>query len=134
MKSSSGGVFPALSASIIEHGGVVYGAVLISPQKVRHIRISQLEDLIQLQGSKYVQSDISHIFPMVLEDLKEGLPVLFSGTPCQVKALHLYLQKPFANLLTVEVVCHGDRTVCIAERQNIVYAITCHSYGKLLFL
>ncbi|MBR6979893.1 MAG: SP_1767 family glycosyltransferase [Prevotella sp.] len=107
MKSSSGGVFPALSASIIEHGGVVYGAVLISPQKVRHIRISQLEDLIQLQGSKYVQSDISHIFPMVLEDLKEGLPVLFSGTPCQVKALHLYLQKPFANLLTVEVVCHG---------------------------
>ena len=32
--------------------------------------------------------------------------VLFSGVPCQIAALKLYLQKEYDNLLTVDVICH----------------------------
>ena len=125
MNSSSGGIFPALSSFTIMHGGVVYGAALVSPHKVSHIRISHLEDLAKLQGSKYVQSDISNIFSKILEDLNVGRQVLFSGTPCQVKALHLYLQKPFANLLTVEVVCHGVPSPLVFSK----YMDACHAHS-----
>ena len=33
--------------------------------------------------------------------------VLFSGTPCQVYGLKRFLRKEYANLLTVDIVCHG---------------------------
>jgi len=33
--------------------------------------------------------------------------VLFIGTPCQVSALNNYIGKEYANLITVDFVCHG---------------------------
>lgn len=42
--------------------------------------------------------------------------VLFSGTPCQIKALHLYLKQVYKNLITVEVVCHGVPSPLILEK------------------
>ena len=39
--------------------------------------------------------------------MQEGKKVLFSGTPCQTKALHLFLRKSYENLLTVDIACHG---------------------------
>lgn len=34
-------------------------------------------------------------------------PVLVSGTPCQISALKLYLDKEYDNLYTIDLVCHG---------------------------
>jgi coenzyme F420-reducing hydrogenase beta subunit len=39
--------------------------------------------------------------------LDNGQQVLFSGTPCQVGGLKAYLRKDYANLVTVDFVCHS---------------------------
>ena len=50
----------------------------------RHIRVQEEKDLGELQWSKYVQSDIGEIYIQAKKDLKNRLPVLFTGTPCQI--------------------------------------------------
>lgn len=109
-KSASGGVFAELAGHFLAQGGIVYGAAMplengsLMP---RHIRVDKLSELEQLQGSKYVQSDIGFTFRQVKKDLAEGRQVLFSGTPCQAAGLRQFLQKKYDNLLLVEVICHG---------------------------
>ena len=39
--------------------------------------------------------------------MKQGRQVLFSGTPCQIAALKLFLRKEYENLLAVDFICHG---------------------------
>lgn len=106
-QSSSGGVFSLLAKRVLSEGGRVYGAAWDGVGCVRHIGISDFVDIALLQKSKYVQSDATESYPDVLSDLKSGKRVLFSGTPCQVSALCLYLGKPMDGLTTVSVVCHG---------------------------
>lgn len=116
LNSSSGGVFYELAKHILQkEKGYVWGAAFVSPYKVEHISINQICDLWKLQKSKYVQSDVTHAFPLVKEQLKQSKKVLFSGTPCQIKALYLYLKQKYDNLLTIEVVCHGVPSPLILE-------------------
>ena len=72
--SASGGVFSALAVSILNRGGVVYGAAMSKDDntilKVSHIRVDNLEQLSYLQGSKYVQSDMGDIYSDLKNDLK----------------------------------------------------------------
>lgn len=105
--SSSGGMFTLFAEEVLRQGGVVVGAALDDSLIVRHILVDNAADLYKLRGSKYVQSEISMIYSEVRQALRAGRRVLFSGTPCQVAGLKGYLLKPFANLLTVDVVCHG---------------------------
>ena len=45
---------------------------------------------------------------MVKQDLKNGLTVLFSGTPCQTSGLNSYVGKKLReNLVLIDIVCHG---------------------------
>lgn len=87
-------------------GGVVYGVSFGEEWCIEHVRVEDAEGLAQLRGSKYAYSRFAHVLPMIERDLDEGRKVLFSGTPCQVAAVH----KRFGqhdNLLLVEIVCHG---------------------------
>lgn len=105
--SSSGGAFSVIARRILKDGGVVFGASMCEDLQVRHIAIECQEDLIKLQGSKYVQSDMSGICQEVRQQLKTGRKVLFSGTPCQVAAILTFLKSKPENLITCDVVCHG---------------------------
>lgn len=105
--SSSGGAFSVLARRILANGGVVYGATMTSDLTIRHIAITKEEDLIAIQGSKYVQSNIEGIYSDVKLRLGKGISVLFSGTPCQVAGLKTFLKRDYENLLTCDVVCHG---------------------------
>ena len=74
------------------------------------MRADSLIDCNIFNGSKYVQSDIGGCFLSVENDLKNGLQVIFSGTPCQINALKAFLGKkncPADNLLTIDILCHG---------------------------
>ncbi|MEG1616672.1 MAG: Coenzyme F420 hydrogenase/dehydrogenase, beta subunit C-terminal domain [Bacteroidales bacterium] len=106
-ESSSGGIFSLLANKIIERGGIVVGAAFTYDWQVRMICISDLRELWRLRGSKYVQADTANTFSEAEKYLKEGREVLYSGTPCQIKALKLFLRKDFDNLITVDVACHG---------------------------
>ena len=85
--ATSGGVFTCLAKNIISNGGVVYGAVYDFDMRVIHERICSLDEANRSRGSKYVQSDTLHIYKKVENDIKKGMKVLFSGTPCQIAAL-----------------------------------------------
>lgn len=105
--SSSGGAFSVIARRILDEGGVVFGATMDEDLHVRHIMIESQEDLIKLQGSKYVQSDMGSTCRDVREVLKTGRKVLFSGTPCQIAAIVTFLKTKPENLITCDVVCHG---------------------------
>jgi coenzyme F420-reducing hydrogenase beta subunit len=108
MKSSSGGLFTAFAENILSKGGTVYGAVYdFDRMAVHHSRASSLKDIDPMRKSKYVQSDTTRVFKKVKQDLRFGLPVLFTGTPCQVAGLHLYLKGQEEKLFTIDLVCHG---------------------------
>lgn len=109
-RSASGGAFASLATSIIEAGGIVYGAAYDTEADglyVRHRAADNVGDLCGLLNSKYVQSDAGVCFPDIKEQLRSGRQVLFSGTPCQVAGLKGYLGQEWPNLYTADLVCHG---------------------------
>lgn len=107
--SASGGAFSAMASYVLKQGGYVFGAANVGICDIQHICIDNEADLVLLQGSKYTQSDASKSYTQVLELLKEGNLVLFSGTGCQVAALLSFL-RPFkynGRLVTVDIICGG---------------------------
>lgn len=106
-QSSSGGIFTLLAESIIVEGGVVFGARFDEHWNVIHDYTETKEGLEAFRGSKYVQSRIENAYRQAEQFLKAGRKVMFTGTPCQVKGLRLYLRKEYDNLLAVDFVCHG---------------------------
>jgi coenzyme F420-reducing hydrogenase beta subunit len=106
--SRSGAAFIAISDYVLEQEGVVYGAGYTDHFRVVHKRATNKEERNEFKGSKYVQSDLRDIFPQVKADLKQGLTVLFSGTPCQTAGLASYIGKRLREkLILVDIVCHG---------------------------
>lgn len=106
--SRSGAAFIAISDWILAHGGVVYGVGYTDHFRVVHKRAATKEERDEFKGSKYVQSDLTGVFRQVKQDLKDGLIVLFSGTPCQTAGLNSYIGKKLReNLYLVDIVCHG---------------------------
>lgn len=106
--SRSGAVFVAISDYILECGGVVYGAAFTDDFSVVHKRATTKEQRDEFRGSKYVQSNLDGLLLQVKADLKNGIKVLFSGTPCQTAALNSFVGKRLReNLFLVDIVCHG---------------------------
>lgn len=106
--SRSGAAFIAISDYILEQGGVVYGAGYAEHFRVVHKRATTKKERNEFKGSKYVQSDMNKVFRQVKDDLRNGLTVLFSGTPCQTSGLNSFVGKRLrARLFLVDIVCHG---------------------------
>lgn len=111
-KSSSGGLFGVLAEAMLAHGGVVYGAAFDGGcTSVRHVRVSDTSSLDSIMRSKYLQSIVDKgVYRGVERDLRADVPVLFSGTSCQVSGLIGYLDRRHVSrngLLCVDVICHG---------------------------
>lgn len=107
MASSSGGVFSLLSGEVLDKGGVVFGARFDHDFSVVHDSVEEIAGLGTLRGSKYTQSRIEGSFRRAESLLKAGREVLFVGTSCQIAGLKRFLGRPYANLLAVDVLCHG---------------------------
>lgn len=108
LKSSSGGIFSALAEKILEQQGVVFGSAFSEDFKqVDIVAANRPDQLEQLYGSKYLQSQAHFSYQAVKVTLHEGKVVLFSGTPCQVSGLKSYLGKEYANLYCMDIICHG---------------------------
>lgn len=106
--SSSGGVFWAMARHVVEDlRGAVCGAVYTTDYGVAHRVTDTLDGVRAMQGSKYVQSDLSGVYADIEARLRRGQTVLFSGTPCQVAGLHGGLRADDSSLLCVDIVCHG---------------------------
>lgn len=118
-ESTSGGAFTAIATAFLENDGIVFGVESSEVYKARHASVSSVEGLVAFRGSKYVQSEIGDAYSRVLDLLKTGNRVLFSGTPCQIDGLYGSLGRLADSplLLTVEVVCEGVPTPRLIEKQ-----------------
>ena len=106
--STSGGVFFAMAEWIISKGGCVFGCVWDADMNAVHVCAESMEQVLPMQGSKYVQSNVGNAYIEVMDRLLEDRFVLFSGTPCQVAALKSYLgDKEYEKLFTLDLICHG---------------------------
>ncbi len=127
MQSSSGGIFTLIAEHVLERGGVVFGACFDSDWNVIHDYTETKDGLVRFRGSKYVQSHVGICFTQVKTFLDSGREVLFSGTPCQVAGLKNYLRKPYSNLFTVDLVCHGVPSPEVWRRY--LQEAVCRVYG-----
>lgn len=108
--STSGGAFRAMAEKIIEKGGVVFGCAYTENEGglvPTTIAVDNIEELPKLSGSKYVQSEMGFAYKKAKGFLDNGRLVLFSGTPCHISGLYSYLGKPYDNLYTTDLICHG---------------------------
>lgn len=104
-KSTSGGIFPALAKYFLENDGLVCGCVWNKEMKTVHILSDSIENVNNMRGSKYLQSDLQ----LIIKEIKEKIDkrkILFTGTPCQVAAIKLYIGE-HKNLYTCSLFCEG---------------------------
>lgn len=110
-KSSSGGIFCELARRVIQRGGCVFGVVMDDDCKGASFRKAETEaELRKMMTSKYLQATVGDAYQEAERELKSGREVLFSGTPCHVNALRLYLRcrnVSAENLFCVDLICHG---------------------------
>ena len=104
--SSSGGIFSLLANKIIQDGGIVFGAVFDDNFNV--IITYTTDDYSKMVGSKYVQSSVGQSYHQCKDFLEQGRLVLFTGSPCQITGLKSYLKHDYDNLITMDVICHGQ--------------------------
>lgn len=113
MNGTSGGFVGPLIEFVLENSGVCCAATMDENMDVRHVIIdTEIEWQNQrenIQGSKYVQSELSYCFRRIKKYLELKKTVLFIGTPCQVNGLKNYIgNKDIAStLILVDIVCHG---------------------------
>ena len=130
--SSSGGAFTALSELVLSTGGIIFGAGFNENWQVVHTSAENPDELENLRGSKYVQSQIGDVYKRVKAELEKGRRVLFSGTPCQCAGLKSFLDKDYDNLLTVEIICHGTPSPLLWENY-IEYIARGHDIAHVNF-
>lgn len=105
--STSGGAFSAISEVYCDEDYVIFGAEA-EGIRVFHSYITDKTLLDKFRKSKYSQSEMGDTYKAVKSFLEIGKKVLFSGTPCQVAGLKMFLRNiDTSRLLTVEVVCEG---------------------------
>lgn len=115
-QSSSGGIFSSFAKYIFDLDGVVYGAAFDQDNIVKIIRCDHYDELDRIRGSKYVKAHIGEAFYQVKEDLKNNKYVLYTGTPCQVKALRTFLNKDYEKLFCIDIVCHGTPSPIVLKK------------------
>lgn len=129
LRSSSGGIFSLLAKCILNQKGAVYGAAMTEDcYGAELIRVDNEKQLYRLRGSKYLQAKVGDSYIKAKLDLDNELPVLFSGTGCQINGLKLFLKKDYDNLFCVDVLCHGAPSPALWKKYVQVYET---KYGKL---
>lgn len=108
-RSTSGAAFIAICEACEEQGySLFFGSQYDENLMAIHGSASATKDLSKFVTSKYVQSNLLDIFKQVLEQLKLGKRLVFSGTPCQVEGLQNFIPVKYRDqLVTIALVCHG---------------------------
>ena len=126
LASASGGAFTLLSDAALAMGGAVYGAVWDETMRLVHIRARDAAGRDRMRGSKYVRSDTADVYGPIKADLAAGVPVLFTGTPCQVAAVKAACGESDL-MYAADLICHGPASPEIWQR---FIALLEEKYGK----
>ncbi len=107
LKSASGGAFSAIVETFCIDNFAVFGSEMDDNLLVKHSYAETIHGTHKYRRSKYVQSNIGETFKEAEHFLIQGKNVLFTGTPCQIAGLLLYLKKNYDNLFCVDIICNG---------------------------
>lgn len=105
--SVTAGVCFLICKNVIDNGGVAFGVVGNVVSRVYHTIATNIEELLPMRGSKYLQSEVLDTFKIAKKQLDIGKVVVYTGTPCQIAGLYAFLGKDYENLLTIDLICHG---------------------------
>lgn len=117
-ESTSGGAFSTIADTWCDENYVIFGAEA-DGLNVFHSYVMDKSEIAKFRKSKYSQSTLGTAFSDCRRFLQEGKKVLFSGTPCQIAGLKMFLNRTHADtslLLSVEVVCEGVPTPLYIEK------------------
>ena len=122
-KSSSGAAFSAIVKSFSDENTLVFGAAW-DGLSVHHISTS-FNYIEPLQKSKYISSSTESTFIEAKDHLQKGYKVIYSGCPCQIAGLKSFLKKDYENLLTIDLICHGQGspkvfTECLKDTETLI--------------
>ena len=106
-RSSSGGAFSEICRQWADDDTLIVGAAW-DGLKVHHIGVYGFDNIAPLCKSKYISSAIEDSFIEIRNELKKGRKTIFCGCPCQVAGLKAFLGKDYDNLLTIDLICHGQ--------------------------
>lgn len=113
-RSASGGAFSEICRQWADDDTLIVGAAW-DGLKVHHIGVKGFDQIAPLCKSKYVSSAIEDTFIEVKDALKGGKKAIFCGCPCQVAGLKAFLRKDYENLLTIDLICHGQGSPAVFE-------------------
>ena len=114
--SSSGGIFSGIANHLLSQGYTIVGVVYDNSFRVVHILSQNEYEIHRMRGSKYIQSDMRGVMIVVRRKLEAGHKICFIGTPCQVAGLKNYLSNDYADLICIDLVCHGVASPLIWKR------------------
>ena len=107
-KSSSGGIAYEMYKYVIENNGIAVGTSFDKNLNLIHKIATNIEEINEFRGSKYVQSSIGRVYEEIKKLVKKGDTIIFIGTPCQVSGLKSFMgNKNIDNIITVDLICHG---------------------------
>lgn len=111
LHSSSSGAFEAICRAfcdnVDENSILIFGCELNDELIAQHCSSNGFVKFSKFRKSKYIQSRIGDSYIYARAALQAGKTVIFSGTPCQIMGLKLFLKKEYDNLLLVDILCHG---------------------------
>lgn len=107
-QGTSGGVGTALSRYALSQGWIVVGAGFDKQWDLYHKIVSNVDELVNLRGSKYLQSKTTDIYKQIEHLVISGKHIFFIGTPCQIEALkRLIPVNKHGQITTCGIICHG---------------------------
>lgn len=111
-KSSSGGIFTAISDLFLKNGDAVISSVYDYEKKaVRFQLIISIRKRNEARGSKYMQSDVGDIYRESVLWLEKhpDKKILFVGMGCQTAGFQRFMarKKLSDRIYTVDIICHG---------------------------
>lgn len=126
-QSTSGGMFTALSDVVLDMGGAVYGADFDENLRVVHKRATSRPGRDAMRFSKYVQSDLGSTHEKIEADLRAGMPVLFTGTPCQNAGMRAFFEGSSLTdrLYLCDLICHSIPSPRIWEDYKALLEAEC---------
>lgn len=114
--SASGAIFAELAYKAIENKYYISGAVYSQDfHRVYHIVSNNLESINGMRGSKYCKSDAWPIYYEILNLVKMGNKVVFSGVGCECAAVRKICENYLDNILLVQIICKGGLSPLVLD-------------------
>lgn len=105
--SASGGIATEIYKYAIAHNWAIVGATFYKNFKVGLKLANDIAAIEEFKNSKYVFSSTDHLFNDIEKQLKTGGKVVIIALPCQIAAVRKIFHNNLADLLLVDLVCHG---------------------------